>query len=307
MRLGSLRVEVGGLQLEHPVMNASGVLGARFDDIMELVSAGVSAVVTKSFTLEPREPNPTPIIVPVEDGYVNSVGLSNPGLEGLRSLIPRLVRVVGRPLIVSIAASSPEEAGILSREAFAAGASAVELNLSCPHARGRGLEVAYDRRLTLDIIDAAVEAGGGEKPVWAKIGYLDRVAERAAELVERGVSAVVAINTLKAMVIDVWAARPVLGGRVGGLSGRAIHPVATRIVYEIHCEHPDIHVVGVGGVYTWRDAAELILAGARAVQVGTALFDKGLGVVREIVEGLRAYLEKMGWRLEDAIGAACRR
>ncbi len=294
------------MRLEHPVMNASGILGARLDDILELVEAGVAAVVTKSFTLEPREPNPTPIIVPVEAGYVNSVGLANPGLEGLRELIPAVVKRVEKPVIVSIAASNAREASLLARTAFESGAAAVELNLSCPHAKGRGLEVAYDRGLTRSIVEAAVVEAKG-RPVWAKIGYLDRVSDRAAELIEHGASAVVAINTLKAMVIDVWAARPVLGGRVGGLSGRAIHPVATRIVYEIHCEHPDIHVVGVGGVYTWRDAVELILAGARAVQVGTALFDKGLKVVHEIVEGLASYLERMGWRLRDAIGAACPR
>ena len=294
------------MRLEHPVMNASGILGARLDDILELVEAGVAAVVTKSFTLEPREPNPTPIIVPVEAGYVNSVGLANPGLEGLRELIPAVVKRVEKPVIVSIAASNAREASLLARTAFESGAAAVELNLSCPHAKGRGLEVAYDRGLTRSIVEAAVVEAKG-RPVWAKIGYLDRVSDRAAELIEHGASAVVAINTLKAMVIDVWAARPVLGGRVGGLSGRAIHPVATRIVYEIHCEHPDIHVVGVGGVYTWRDAVELILAGARAVQVGTALFDKGLKVIHEIVEGLASYLERMGWRLRDAIGAACPR
>ena len=280
-------------------MNASGVLGARIDDILELASAGVSAIVTKSFTLEPREPNPTPIAVPVDCGYINSVGLANPGLEGLEGLLREITRRLDRPIVVSIAASTPLEAERLT-------AAAVELNLSCPHARGRGLEVAYDRKLAVEIVEAAVSAARG-KPVWAKIGYLDRIAERAAELVEHGARAIVAINTLKAMVIDVWSRRPVLGGVVGGLSGRAIHPVAVRLVYEIHCEHPDIHLVGVGGVYTWRDAAELILAGARGIQVGTALFDKGLGVVREIVEGLGAYLEKMGWRVEDAVGAACRR
>ncbi len=295
------------MKLEHPVMNASGVLGARAADALELVEAGVSALVTKSFTRERREGNPTPIIVPVEAGYVNSVGLANPGINGLRELLESLrSRGVSKPVIVSIAAATPREAEELVSVAVDAGATAIEVNLSCPHAKGRGLEIGYDKRASREVVEAAVSAARG-RPVWVKLGLLDRLPERAAELIDAGAKAVTLINTLRAMVIDVYARSPVLGGVVGGLSGRAIHPVAVRAVYDTYCEY-GLEIVGVGGVYDWRDAAELIVAGARAVQVGTAIFDRGLSVIREIVEGLRGYLDVIGAEsIVEIIGSACKR
>ncbi len=300
----SLAVRVGGVSLEHPVMNASGVLGADASSLLELDKAGVAALVTKSFTREAREGHPTPIIVPVEAGYVNSVGLANPGLDGLVELLSSLRRVTRKPIIVSIAASTPEEADVLASAAKEAGASAIEVNLSCPHSKGRGLEVGYDREASKSIVEAVSRQG---LPTWVKLGLLDRLPERAAELIDAGASAVVLINTIRAMVIDVESLSPVLGGKVGGLSGRAIHPVAVRAVYDVYCEY-GFDIVGVGGVYDWRGAVELIAAGARAVQVGTALFEKGLSVVREIVDGLAAYMVRMGFRrIDEFVGAACRR
>ena len=302
-----LEARVGSLTLENPVMNASGIMGSSVDEMLEVIRAGAAAVVTKSFTREPREGNPTPVIVPVACGYVNSVGLRNPGAEEMKRIVAEVAAKAGKPVVVSIAAADPREAEELTAAAVEAGAAALELNLSCPHAKGRGLELAWDDEASRRVVEAAVAAARG-KPVWVKVGYVDRLVDRVARLVEAGASAIVAINTLRAMKIDVYAVRPVLGGIVGGLSGRAIHPVAVRAVYEIHCEHPDIPLVGVGGVYTWLDAAELILAGASAIQIGTALFDQGLDVIREVLEGLEAYLERMGWgSLGDAVGAACKR
>ncbi len=295
------------MKLEHPVMNASGVLGARVADALELVEAGVSALVTKSFTRERREGNPTPIIVPVEAGYVNSVGLANPGVGGLRELLVNLrSRGVSKPVIVSIAAATPREAEELVEVAVDSGAAGIEVNLSCPHAKGRGLEIGYDRRASREVVEAAVSAARG-RPVWVKLGLVDHLPERAAELIEAGARAVTLINTLRAMVIDIYARKPVLGGVVGGLSGKAIHPVAVRAVYDTYCEY-GLDVIGVGGVYEWRDAVELMVAGARAVQVGTAIFDRGLSVIREIIRGLRGYLDMVGASsVVEIIGSACRR
>lgn len=293
------------MKLEHPVMNASGILAVDSSGVAELVKAGVAAVVTKSFTMEEREGNPTPVIIPVEAGYVNSVGLANPGINGIPEVV-RAAKAYGKPVIVSIAAGNPEEAAKLAEVSVEAGADAIEVNLSCPHAEGRGLEVGYDRKLSKMIVESIV-AVVGDRPVWVKLGLLDRLPERVLEFVEAGASAVVLINTIRAMVIDVETLRPVLGGIVGGLSGRAIHPVAVRAVYDVYCE-TGVDIVGVGGVYTWRDAVELIAAGARAVQVGTALFDKGLGVVHEIVTSLREYLERKGFsNISEVVGIACKR
>ncbi len=301
-----LEVLVGGVKLEHPVMNASGVLASDPDGAVELLKAGVAAVVTKSFTREPREGYSTPIIVPLGYGFVNSVGLSNPGIGGIEGIV-RAVKRYGKPVIVSIAAADSREAVELAERAVEAGADAIEVNLSCPHAKSRGLEVGSDERLSKEIVSSVKSVVGARAKVWAKLGLMDKLPERSLKLVDSGADAIVLINTVKAMVIDVYARRPVLGGVVGGLSGRAIHPIAVRAVYEVYCE-TGVEVVGVGGVYTWQDAVELMLAGARAVQVGTALFDWGLGVVSETLHGIKRYLEEEGFKsINEVVGLACRR
>ena len=141
----------------------------------------------------------------------------------------------------------------------------------------------------------------------AKLGLVDRLVEAAGKALEAGARGLVLINTLRAMVIDVYAMRPVLGNSVGGLSGPAIHPVAVRAVYEVYREH-SCDIIGVGGVEDWRSAAELILAGARAVQVGTAIVTRGEQIIGEIVKGLEDYLNEVGVNsLEELVGAAHKR
>lgn len=298
-----LRVELPGLRLAHPVMNASGVLGSSPEALRRLAEAGASALVTKSFTRERREGYPTPIAVPLEYGLLNAVGLSNPGLEGLRPLV-EAARRLGRPVVVSVAASTPEEASLLASAAEEAGADAVELNLSCPHARGRGLVLLWDPEASRRVVEAA--ASTVRIPVYAKMGLVDRLPDRAAGLLDAGAAGLVLINTLPGMVIDVYAARPVLGNRVGGLSGPAIHPVAVRAVYEVYRE-TGAPIIGVGGVEDWVGAAELVLAGAAAVQVGTGIVRRGEAVICSIVEGLAAWLEEMNARgIGELVGAAQR-
>lgn len=298
-----LSVRVAGLELEHPVMNASGILGSSPEALGRLARAGASALVTKSFTREPREGYPTPIAVPLPHGLLNAVGLSNPGLEGLRSLV-QAARGLGKPVIVSIAGSTPREFAELAAAAEEAGAAAVELNLSCPHAQGRGLELGMDPATVGEIVAAV--ASTVRVPVLAKLGPVDRLVEAAGRALGAGARGLVLINTLRAMTIDVYAMRPVLGNRVGGLSGPAIHPVAVRAVYEVYREH-GCDIIGVGGVEDWRTAAELILAGARAVQVGTAIVTHGEHVIKEILGGLEKYLAEVGaGSLEELVGAAHR-
>jgi len=304
LRVAVLRIHVAGLELEHPVMNASGILGSSPEALGRLARAGASALVTKSFTKEPREGYPTPIAVPLPCGLLNAVGLSNPGLEALPSLV-KAARRLGRPVIVSVAGSEPGEFAELAAAAEEAGAVAVELNLSCPHARGRGLELGMVPQTVGEIVAAV--ASTVRIPVLAKLGLVDRLVEAAGKALEAGARGLVLINTLRAMVIDVYAMRPVLGNSVGGLSGPAIHPVAVRAVYEVYREH-SCDIIGVGGVEDWRSAAELILAGARAVQVGTAIVTRGEQIIGEIVKGLEDYLNEVGVNsLEELVGAAHKR
>ena len=299
-----LGVRVAGLALRHPVMNASGILGSGREGFERLARAGVSAIVTKSFTKEPRRGYKTPIAVPLPYGLLNAVGLSNPGAEALPELI-RSARGLGVPVIVSIAGGSGDEFAYVAAVAEESGADAVELNLSCPHARGRGLELGMDPALVRGIVSAV--ASTTRIPVLAKLGLSDRVTESASAALEAGARGLVLINTVRAMRIDVWARRPILGNRVGGLSGPAIHPVAVRIVYEVYGE-TGADIIGVGGVQDWETAVELILAGAKAVQVGTALVTQGEQIVSGIVAGIEKYLEAIGAKsLDEIVGSAHRR
>jgi dihydroorotate dehydrogenase (NAD+) catalytic subunit len=296
-----LSVRVVGLQLSHPVMNASGILGSDPDSVKLLREAGVSCIVSKSFTVERREGYPTPIAVPLKYGMLNAVGLANPGIDGIAPLVAK-VKEYGLPIIVNIAGRNEEEFARLAVAAEEAGADAIELNLSCPHAKGMGREIGVEPKLVRSVVSAA--ASTVRIPVIAKLGYVDRLIESASAALEAGARGLTLINTLPAMIIDVYSMRPILGNKVGGLSGPAIHPVAVRAVYEVYRELK-AEIIGVGGVEDWKTAAELILAGAKAVQVGTALITRGLGVVRDIVEGLRRYVREIGAKsLEDLVGAA---
>ncbi|ABM80133.1 dihydroorotate dehydrogenase PyrD [Hyperthermus butylicus] len=301
--MAGLAVRVAGLTLRHPVMNASGILGSHPEGVKLLVDAGVSAVVTKSFTVEPREGYPTPIAVPLPYGLLNAVGLSNPGIDGI-SVVVEEARRAGLPVVVSIAGSSEDEFSRLASAAEEAGADAIEVNLSCPHAKGMGREIGIEPRLVYSVVSAT--ASVTRIPVIAKLGYVDRLVEAVGKALEAGARAVTLINTLPAMMIDVYAMKPVLGNLVGGLSGPAIHPVAVRAIYEVYREYR-IDIIGAGGVEDWRTAAELVLAGARAVQVGTALVTRGLRVIGEIVQGLERYMEEVGVEsIEELVGAAHR-
>ncbi|BEP17235.1 dihydroorotate dehydrogenase [Pyrofollis japonicus] len=299
-----LAVSVAGLRLQHPVMNASGILGSSREGFARLASAGVAAIVTKSFTRESRRGYPTPIAVPLEYGLLNAVGLSNPGAEALPGLVAE-AKKHGVPVVVSIAGGGVDEFVEVAGIAEEAGADAVELNLSCPHAEGRGLELGMDPAMVRRIVGAV--SSTVRVPVLAKLGLSDRILESAGAALEAGARGLVLINTIRAMRIDVWAKTPILGNIVGGLSGPAIHPIAVRVVYEVYAEH-GADIVGVGGVYDWETAVELILAGARAVQVGTAIIAKGEQVISEIVDGLRRYLKVIGAQgISEIVGAAHRR
>lgn len=299
----SLNIDVAGIELKHPVMNASGVLGSSYNDIAILARAGFAAFVTKSFTREKREGYTTPIAVPIDETFslLNAVGLENPGLEGLAALLDAC-RVFGRPIIVSIAGSTAEEFAEIATVAEEHGAAAVELNLSCPHARGRGLEIGTSPSTVREVV--GVVASTVSIPVIAKLGFVDKLVEVSSAALEAGARALTLINSVKAMKIDIYAAKPVLGNKVGGLSGKAIHPIAVRAVYEVYKElHPDI--IGVGGVFGWEDAIELMMAGARAIQIGTAIIYYGPSIVGKIVEGMREFLEQQGFKsIKEVVGYA---
>jgi len=208
-------------------------------------------------------------------------------------------------LIVSIYGFSPEEYAEVGKIAADSGADALELNLSCPHVKGAGAEIGQNPRMITEVVEQV--KASVEKPVLAKltpnVADIKGLAEAA---VSAGADAITAINTVRAMAINIETSRPILSNKIGGLSGGAIKPVAVRCVYEIY-EVVDVPIVGCGGVRTWRDAVEFILAGASAVQIGSAIAYEDLAVFTQVAQGVDSYLKKRGYRsVKEIVGLAHR-
>jgi len=299
-----LAIEIAGLKLANPTMLASGILGLSGLTLKRVVDAGAGAVVTKSVGLEPREGYPNPTVVQAECGLLNAVGLPNPGVHYFSEEI-REAKELGVPIIVSVYGFSSEEFAEAARVAVEAGADAIELNVSCPHVEKTGAEIGQSPRLVAEIVKKV--KGRVDKPVFAKltpnVADIAKVAKAAAEA---GADAIATINTVRAMTIDVETTRPILANKIGGLSGTAIKPIAVRCVYEVYRE-VDVPVIGCGGISTWRDAVEFMLAGASAVQIGTAIAFNGLDVFKSVTKGVDAYLKKRGFRsVKEIVGLSHR-
>ena len=299
----SLATAVGPIELASPTMLASGILGISLDVFRRLYNIGIGAVVTKSLSSEPWEGYPNPTVVGVGNGgWINAVGLSNPGAANFADII-RDNRDI--PIIVSLVGSEPEEFESMIKEFSECTITAYELNLSCPHVAKVGLEVGDDHGLVKEIVETVKNAS--DAPVIAKVGlgtahYLDTV----GAAVDSGIDAITAINTVRSMAIDVQTQRPILSNRFGGLSGTPIKPIALRCVYEITSRY-DIPVIGCGGVSSWKDAVEFFLAGASAVQIGSAVGDRDVHVFGEINRGISAYMhEKNYTTISEMVGIAKR-
>ena len=298
-------VEVAGLELTNPTMLAAGILGMSGLTLKRVVGAGAGAVVTKSLGLEPRIGYSNPTVAQVGCGLVNAMGLPNPGVEHFGYELEE-AEGIGVPLIVSIYGFSPSEYGILAKKLSEMGADAFELNVSCPHAEKTGAEIGQDPRVVAEVVRQTKESV--EKPVIVKLTpNVANIVELAEAAEDAGADAVTAINTIKAMVIDVETGKPVLGNRIGGLSGPPIKSIGVRCVFEIF-DAVKIPIIGCGGIGGWRDAVEYVQAGASAIQIGTAVAARGLNVFREVAEGIEAFLSKKGFRnVKEAVGVAHRK
>jgi len=287
--LGQIETEIADLRLRNPLILASGILGTSADYLMKIAQAGAGAVTTKSVGPTPREGYKNPTVIQVECGILNAVGLPNPGIRAFVKEI-REMRSLEIPLIVSVYGFSPEEYVEVAVMAVEAGADAVELNLSCPHVKGAGAEIGRSPEMVSLVVEKVKESV--DRPIFAKLTpNVADIKEIAVAAASSGADAITAINTVRAMAIDVETCRPILANKIGGLSGGAIKPIAVRCVYEIY-EAVDVPIIGCGGVRTWRDAVELMLAGASAVQIGSAIAYEGLSIFKTIVEGIRSYLQR---------------
>jgi len=305
LRNNSLSISVAGLQLKTPSMLASGILGYTTDSLQSIAENGASAVVTKSIGLKPRAGYPNPTVVQAKCGLINAMGLPNPGINSYISEIRHAKTVLTVPLIVSVYGFSAEEYAETAQTAAEAGADAVELNVSCPHVKETGLEIGQNPKILADVV-RKVKAKV-RKPVIVKLSpNVTDITELAEAATEAGADALTAINTLRAIAIDVETLQPILSNKRGGLSGPAVKPVALRCVYDIY-EKVKVPLIGCGGITDWRDAVEFILAGASAVQIGTAIALKSPAVFKDINRGISAYLKKKKFgSVKELVGLAHR-
>jgi len=286
-----LSTNIAGLQLENPTILASGILGYSAESLNRVAKGGAGAVVTKSIGIEPRVGCPNPTVVQAEAGLINAMGLPNPGIALYSQEIKYCKTILRVPLVVSVFGYSAEEYSTVAKKAVDAGADAVELNVSCPHVQFTGAEIGQNPKLLAEVVKKVKSAVG--KPILVKLSpNVTNIAATARAAVEAGADALTAVNTLKAMAIDPETMRPILSNLKGGLSGPAVKPVALRCVYDIREELPDVPIIGCGGITDWRDAVEFLLAGASAVQVGTAIALENTEVFQTITKGMEVYLRK---------------
>jgi dihydroorotate dehydrogenase (NAD+) catalytic subunit len=296
-----MSVSIAGLKLKNPVMTASGTFGfgEEYGEFYELKRLG--AVVVKGITLKPRQGNPPPRTCETPAGMLNSVGLQNPGVDYfLEKELPRLLDK-GASVIVNISGATVDEYCAMMEKLEPSGVAAVELNLSCPNVREGGIAFGLRPDAVYDVTRRVKECG--DRPVIVKLSpNVTDIVEIASAAKEGGGDAVSLINTLLAMDIDINTRKPVLGNTYGGLSGPAVKPVALRMVHQV-VEALDIPVIGMGGILDWRDAVQFILAGARAVAVGTANFVNPLAPV-DIIDGIEKYAMQQGFSSVEAMVGA---
>ena len=288
------QVNLGGVALDNHLLLAAGILGTTGSSLNRMLSLGAGGVVTKSIGPDPKDGHAGPCLVVLEDGILNAMGLPNPSIE----FVDEIVSLEKKPVIASIFGGNPAEFALVAGW-FEGRVAGFELNLSCPHAEGYGAAIGTDPAL-VEACTRAVSITG--VPTWVKltpnvadITVIGKAAERG------GASAIVAINTVKAMRISTAMRRPLLGNRFGGLSGSAVFPIAVRCIYELY-ESCKIPIIGCGGVTTADNVIEMMMAGASGVEIGSAVLSNV-----KVFETIKAELyKKDGLAPEEIIGCAHR-
>lgn len=282
-----------GLELKNPVILAAGILGTTGASLCRVArEGGAGAVVTKSIGPVPKTGHPNPSMVRLECGFLNAMGLPNPSYPGFLQELEIAKKDSGVPVIASIFGGTAAEFTEVAEGLLPGNPDAFELNVSCPHAEGYGAAVGSSPCLVESITTAVKDVSN--VPVWVKLTpNVSDITCIGSAAESGGADAVVAINTLKGMAIDIESGYPVLGNRSGGLSGKAVKPVAVKCVYDLYSAL-EIPVIGVGGISSWQDALEMMMAGASAVQVGSAVYDR-LDIFSEIGTGIEAFLQRKGF------------
>lgn len=299
----NLGVNIGGFLMKNPVTTGSGTFGfgPEYAPYIDLKRLG--AITVKGTTLEPRPGNPPPRLVETPAGILNSVGLENPGVDALISETMPFLREYQVPVIVNIAGNTLQDYQEISRRLEGVpGVSALEVNISCPNVKSGGMAFGTDPCAIGEIINGVKK--NTTLPVIAKLSpNVTDIVAMAKAAKDGGADALSLINTLLGMAIDIDEKKPILAKKVGGLSGPAIKPVAVRMIWQVS-QAVDLPIIGMGGVTTWHDAVELMLAGAHAVAVGTANFINPRATM-EIIDGIEGYLVRNGFQdVNEIVGLA---
>jgi dihydroorotate dehydrogenase (NAD+) catalytic subunit len=283
-------------------MLASGIMDEDAGSMKRIIKCGAGAIVTKSIGLQPREGYPNPTLIELEYGILNAMGLPNPGIDEFGEEISQLKKSK-TPIIGSIYGANAKEFIELGQKMEDYGVSAIELNLSCPHAKRYGLEVGSDPKL-IQTITSSVKVNV-KIPVFVKLSpNVTNISEIAKAAESGNADAIVAINSVKAMKINIEVGKPVLSNKIGGYSGRAIKPIGVRCVYEI-AEHVDIPIIGVGGILSGEDAIEYMMAGASAIQIGAGIFYRELDIFKKIKKEIEQWMDKHSYKkISDIVGVA---
>lgn len=321
--------QTAGVTLINPTLLAAGILGTTGASMTRMLQKGAGGVVTKSIGPVPVYGHPNPSMIALNAnggkggvfGYLNAMGLPNPSYDEFRQEINFVKKmavgsttgsvagstagsVVGAPVIASIFGGSAEDFVAVAEGLMPSRPDAFELNVSCPHAKGYGADIG-SQPCQVEEVTAAVK-NAVDVPVWVKLTpNVQNIKDIGKAAEAGGADAVVAINTVRGMAIDIHSGWPVLGNRSGGLSGPAVKPVAVKCVYDLY-EALGIPVIGVGGVSCYEDMIELMMAGASAVQIGSAVYENEY-IFRDVWAGAENFMKENGYRFDELIGLAHRR
>ena len=289
--MADLTVNIAGVEFKNPVITASGTFGfgREYSEFYPLKEIG--GLSCKGITLKPRMGNPPPRIAETPSGILNAVGLQNPGVDHFIEQDLPWLKEQETVVIANIAGNTPEEYAQMAEKLSESSVDMIEMNISCPNVKHGGVQFGTSCQ-SVGAITREVRAHC-KKPLMVKLSpNVSDIAEIARAAESEGADALSLINTLTGMRIDINTRRPIIRNNTGGLSGPAVFPVAVRMVWQT-AGAVKIPVVGMGGIFTWRDAVEMMLAGASAIQVGTALFSDPYAPLK-IKEGLNRYLDDQG-------------
>jgi len=295
-----LTTRIAGIKMKNPIILAAGVLGNTGASLRRVAEEGAGAVTTKSITLKPKKGHHNPTVVELDDGFVNAMGLPNPGAEAFVEEL-KAAKEGEAPVIASIAGESENDFVGVAKILKEAKPDIFELNISCPNVK-TGAALACDSVGAGNVVKRVKKVS--KIPLSVKLSPNTHNIVEVAKAVEKaGADAITAINTVgPVMVIDVETGKPILANYVGGLSGHAIKGIALRCVYQIF-EAVKIPIIGTGGISSGLDAAEMLMAGASAVGMGTVVKDRGVGVFKEVCTELGSFMKRKGYkRLDDLVG-----